>query len=115
MDLYRVWLRLNIGNKEHIHFILNNTSNLYHGAAELGNSRAYYSIGNAYDFGRGVERDEKKAAHYYGLAAMGGDVEARNRGASRAHSGNWERALKHWMISTGNGDDDLSRASKYCL
>ena len=70
MDVCRVWLRLKVGNKEHIHIILNNTSNLYHGAEELGNSRAYYSIGNAYDFGRGLKRDEKKAPHlliYYDM------------------------------------------------
>ena len=95
--------------------IQTNAFELYQQAGELGNAGAYFNIGNAYYNGRGVERDGKKAAHYYELAAMGGDVEARNRGASRAHSGNWERALKHWMISTGNGDDDLSRASRYCL
>ena len=44
--------------------------------------RKHIIIGNAYDFGRGLKRDEKKAAHYYELAAMGGDVEARTRGAS---------------------------------
>ena len=45
---------------------------LWHQAAELGNAKSYYSIGVAYDIGNGVERDEKKARHYYELGAMGG-------------------------------------------
>ena len=45
---------------------------LHHLAGELGCAGAYYSIGNAYYNGQGVERDEKKANHYYELAAMGG-------------------------------------------
>ena len=79
---------------------------LYHRAGELGCARAYYNIGNAYNFGRGVERDEKKAEHYHELAAMGGDEMARhNLGCAKARAGNWERALKHWLISAGCGDN----------
>ena len=41
---------------------------LYHRAAELGYSKAYNGIGVAYEHGRGVEVDEKKAEHYYEIA-----------------------------------------------
>ena len=34
---------------------------LWHQAAELGNTASYYNIGVAYYDGEGVERDEKKA------------------------------------------------------
>ena len=51
---------------------------LWHQAAELGYTVSYYNIGVAYDYGNGVGRDEKKATHYYELAAMGGDVNSRH-------------------------------------
>ena len=48
----------------------------------------------------------KKAVHYYELAAMRGDVEARyNLGIEEERVGNWERALKHYMIAIGVGDN----------
>jgi TPR repeat protein len=76
-------------------------------AGELGCTVAYRSVANAYYNGEGVERDEKKAKHYYVLAAMGGDVEARhNLGSFEGNAGNTDRAVKHWMIAAGAGDDD---------
>ena len=79
---------------------------LYHRAAELGNSLSYYSIGGAYFEGYGVERDEKKAKYYWELAAMGGLVTSRhNLGVIEFNIGNMDRALKHHMISTGGGDN----------
>ena len=50
---------------------------LWQQAGELGYASAYKNIGNAYNNGNEVERDEMKANHYYELAAMGGVVEAR--------------------------------------
>ena len=77
---------------------------LWNRAAELGVAEAYYNLGIAYKHGDGVERDEKKANHYYELAAMGGDVDARyNLGCLEGNTGNYDRALKHWMISAGGG------------
>ena len=77
---------------------------LWHQAAELCHSAAYYSIGVAYNNGNGVERDEKKAVHYWELGAMGGDVEARyNLGVLEGRVGNHDRTLKHLMIATGGG------------
>ena len=77
---------------------------LYNWAGELGCADAYNNIGNAYYHGRGVERDERKADHYYELAAMQGSVYARhNIGIFEASAGNWDRAIKHYMIAAGGG------------
>jgi len=80
---------------------------LFHRAADLGYAEAYSSIGHAYQNGRGVEVDEKKARHYWELAAMGGSTEARyNLGIFEGESGNYDQALKHWMIAVKDGDSD---------
>ena len=77
---------------------------LWQQAGELGIAGAHFNIGNAYYFSRGVERDEKKADHYYELAAMGGDAIARhNLGNAEFRAGNWDRAIKHWLIAAGDG------------
>ena len=77
---------------------------LYHRAAKLGDATSYYCIGKAYYTGIGVGRDEKKARHYWELAAMRGDVDARhNLGCAEASAGNMDRALKHFMIAAGSG------------
>ena len=78
---------------------------LWHRAAELGRATSYYSIGNSYLKGNGVERDEKKAKHYWELAAMGGDIKARqNLGVSEWCAGNMDRAMKHFMIAAEFGN-----------
>ena len=77
---------------------------LWHRAGVLGEATSYYCIGCAYRNGDGVERDEKKAIHYWELAAMGGDAMARhNLGVYEACAGNMERALKYLMIAAGCG------------
>ena len=55
--------------------------------------------------GDGVEQDEKKAKHYWKLAAMEGDTDARhNLGCfEELEAGNMDRALKHFMIAAGGG------------
>ena len=66
-----------------------------------------HNIGCAYDNGDGVERDTKKANHYFELAAMWGDEFARhNLGNAEWRAGNWDRALKHFMIAAGDGYSD---------
>ena len=76
----------------------------YHKAAELGDAKSYAEIGNAYEIGRGVERDRKKAKHYYELAAMEGDACSRhNLGAIEGIAGNTDRALRHYMIAVKYG------------
>jgi len=79
----------------------------WHRAAELGHANAYNSIGYAYQFGIGVEVDNEKAIYYYEQAAMRGDESARhNLGSWEERVGNWERALKHYMIAIRGGDND---------
>ena len=80
---------------------------LWHKAGKFG----YNNIGHAYDNGQGVERDKKMAKHYYELAAMEGDVVARyNLGGSEKNSGNYDRALKHYMIAVRGGDTNSVKA-----
>ena len=80
---------------------------LYNRAGELGHAAAKYNIGTAYRHGNGGERDEKKPNHYYELAAMGGDVDARhNIGCSEYQAGTYNRALKHFMLAAGCGSKE---------
>jgi len=74
-------------------------------AAELGHSGSYFTIGEAYRRGLGVDIDKEKAVHYYELAAaMSGGVYARHTlGKMEYEAGNIDRALKHLMISTNDG------------
>ena len=60
--------------------------------------------GCAYYTGNGVERDETKANHYWELAAIGGDGDARhNLGNAGTRTGNVHRACKHFIIAAGGG------------
>ena len=78
---------------------------LWHRASELGYAVAYVNIGLAYDDGKGVEVNKNKAAHYYELAAIGGDEVARyNLALDEKTAGNIQRALKHLMIAVRGGD-----------
>ena len=82
-------------------------SELYLKAGELGCSSGYYNLGQSYREGTGVEVDEKKAKHYYELAAMGGDIMARhNLGGNEYEAGNLQKAMKHWMIAAKAGEED---------
>ena len=52
-----------------------------------------------------MRRDEDKAKHYYELAAMGGDSDARhNLGNAERRAGNMDRSVKHYMIAAGCGN-----------
>ena len=76
-------------------------------AGELGEVRAYTSLAISYFNGRGARgMDDKKAKHYHELAAMGGQYKSRDiLGDIEWDAGNFERALKHWMISARAGYD----------
>ena len=79
---------------------------LWQQAAELGCAGSYWDIGYLYENGLGVERDKKKAVHYFELAAMEGDVNARGcLGVYEARAGKMDRALRHFMISIRGGDN----------
>jgi len=80
---------------------------LFHRAGELGDAKAYNSIGYAYDHGKGVEVDKKKARHYFELAAIMGDADARyNLGCMEKKAENMDRATKHFMIAAECGEPD---------
>jgi len=85
----------------------NKALELYHRAGKLGVATAYNYIGACYNNGEGVEVDKKKAVHYYELAAMKGNLTARdNLGNIEGHAGNHNRALKHFMIAVKGGSND---------
>ena len=85
-------------------------------AGELGDTQAYHCVAMAYRDGEGVEMDIEKAKQYYELAAMGGDVDARhNLGVFEENAGSMDRAMKHWMISAGAGDDDSLKEIRQCF
>jgi TPR repeat protein len=74
-------------------------------AGELGCAKAYFNLGNTYYNGHGVEVNEKKATHYYELAAMNGDIQARNNlGCMEGNAGNNHRAFKHFIIAANSGN-----------
>ena len=78
---------------------------LWHQAAELGYSLAYYNIGRLYMKGEGVEKDAQRAVYYFELAAIGGEAEARwYLGALEEEMGTMDRALKHYKIGVECGD-----------
>jgi len=77
---------------------------LWHQAGELGYADAFLNIGYAYQYGRGVEIDKKKANHYWELASMKGSASARhNLGFMEIEAGNMDRAVRHLMIATRGG------------
>jgi len=79
---------------------------LYHRAGELGNATALHNMGFVYGSGRGVEVDNKKAIHYYELAAMRGHPGARYVLGSidELRVGDIDRSIKHYVIAVGDGN-----------
>ena len=72
----------------------------WHKAGKFG----YTNLGTAYYNGEGAERDEQVARHYDELAAKEGEVLARhNLGAVEYKAGNYDRALKHFVIAVRGG------------
>ena len=79
----------------------------WHRAGYLGYAGAYCRIGYAYDKGKGVKIDKKKATHYFELAAMGGDLCARQHlGIYEENAGNIIRSIKHHTIAVRGGCPD---------
>ena len=68
-------------------------------AGKLGCADAYYTAGNLYFDGNGVEKDEKKARLCYELGTIGGSIRARHNFAKmEGMAGRDERASKHFLI-----------------
>jgi len=81
---------------------------LWYKAGELGHAESYYNIGCAYDNGRSLEVDKKKAKQYYELAAIKGSVMARFvLGNMEERGGSMDRAIKHYMIAIRGGGKDF--------
>ena len=71
---------------------------------ELGCATSYNNVGFAYFNGEGTKRDEKKGRHFWELAAMMGDCDARHTlGVLEESEGNANRAIKHYMIAVESG------------
>ena len=77
-------------------------------AADLGSIESHFNLGTQYYYGgEGVTQDKAKAVRYYELAAMQGHVEARHHlGNHECRNGNYERAIRHYLISAKMGDGD---------
>lgn len=76
-------------------------------AGELGNDLAHCKLGDIYDTGTEVEKDVNKARHYWGLAAIGGNLLARfNLGVSYSYAADIDRAFKHFMIGAKAGHEE---------
>jgi len=76
-------------------------------AAELGSIEALGRLGTSYFYGNGVQKDEAKAADFFKKAAMQGHVQSRhNLGAIEVNSGNYVRAVRHFLISAKMGRKD---------
>ena len=80
---------------------------LFTKAAELGSVDALFDLGNAYYSGEVVQEDKAKAAEFYKIAAMQGHVESRYQlGCCEGQKGNYDRAVRHFLISAKMGDKD---------
>jgi len=66
---------------------------LYLKAGELGCASAYYNLGTAFDNGRGVEVDKKKANYYWELAAHSSKVQCWSHGDGGSQSPSCNKAL----------------------
>ena len=73
-------------------------------SAALGDVVAMYNLSLMHHYGHGVERDEERARYYLDKAAISGDVEARYfLGLSEVEKRRYDRAAKHWIISSKLG------------
>jgi hypothetical protein len=79
---------------------------LFHKSAKLGNHFAHLSLSVCYQTGGIGENDTRKVTYHTQLAAMAGNVQARNNlGCDEYNASNMDRAYKHWMISANDGYD----------
>ncbi|EJK73043.1 hypothetical protein THAOC_05361 [Thalassiosira oceanica] len=86
---------------------------LYNEAAELGSTNALFNFGNLYYLGDGVEKNTAKGVEFYEKAAMRGHVVSRhNLGISEVQKGNYDRAVRHLLISAKMGFKDSLETMK---
>ena len=89
-----------------------NAFEYYAKAAALGNTHAHYRLSIAYHDCEGVEKDERKRIYHLEKAAIAGHPLARYElGAYEWNNNhNDDRAVKHWVISATQGEDDSIKA-----
>lgn len=76
-------------------------------AAKLGDAEAHCKLAGLYHFGDVVEKNKGKCMYHLEEAAIGGHPLARyHLGCIEWENGNYERAVKHWIISSTQGDDN---------
>ena len=104
--IYYLGLAYSEGNVDGLSQDYKKANKLWIRAGYLGCAMAYNNVAIAYRDGHGVERDMTKAERYYELAAIGGNAGARHElGSFEDNAGNVERAVRHWLISAGSGND----------
>ena len=75
-------------------------------AAELGSIEALFNLGSAHCQGDGVQEDTAKGIQFWEKAAMQGHAEARHHlGCHEGRQGNYDRAVRHLLISAKMGLD----------
>ena len=78
---------------------------LWKEAAELGSNEARYNIGNQFVKGEGVPKDKTKALRYWADAACQGHAPSRHYlGFLEGEKGNYECAVRHFLISANMGE-----------
>ena len=78
---------------------------LYTEASGLGSIEAFYNLGVIYRRGEGVQKDVERGARFFEKAAMLGNAEARhNLGCYKCNRGDYDRAVRHFLISAKMGD-----------
>ena len=86
---------------------------LWSEAAELGSIKALYKLGVAYHQGFGVAQDKAKGIRCWESAAMLGCVRCRYKvGLLDADGQNYDRAVRHFLISAKMGHKDSLDAIK---
>ena len=76
-------------------------------AAELGSLEAHFKLGHVYYTGNDVDEDKPRGTHHWQQAAMQGHTPSRHSlGAVEFKEGNYELAVRHWMISAKMGYED---------
>ena len=83
----------------------------YTKAAKLGDVEAHHHLGYRYWKGEGVKKDVEKKVYHWEKAAIGGHPSARqNLGNHEARNGNFERAVKHFIIAANLGYEKSMKA-----
>jgi len=73
-------------------------------AVELGSTKPHYNIAEMYSDGKYINEDPQKSSYHLILGAMGGCELSRCKlGYNEFEQGNYDRALKHWMIAARFG------------